>query len=301
MADANFEGDYLVRAVANGGQILALVARSTELVREARRLHGTSPTATAALGRVLTAAALMGATLKDGQTLTLRVVGDGPAGWIVATVRDMRIKGYIREPHIYLPLNAAGKLDVAQAIGKGMLYVTKDLGLREPYNGCVPLVSGEIGKDLAYYFTVSEQTPAAVGLGVLLDPDGEVRAAGGYILQLLPGASEEVVAQLEANVEATGPVSHLFAEGCTPEGVLALLLRGFTPTILARQTFAFVCDCSRERLTKVLLALGREELEALLTEQGEVEAKCGFCNRVYRFSREELQELIELAEPKEKN
>ncbi|MGO0122166.1 Hsp33 family molecular chaperone HslO [Desulfothermobacter acidiphilus] len=296
---ANISGgrDYLVRAVAGQGQILALAARSSELVQNAKSLHGTSFTATAALGRLLTAAALMGAMLKDRQTLTIRVEGDGPAGMMVATVRDGKIKGYIQEPHVYLPLNATGKLDVAQAVGEGKLYVVKDLGLREPYHGCVPLVSGEIGKDLAYYFTVSEQTPAAVGLGVLLDAEGEVRAAGGYIVQLLPGVEEAVASQLEANVAAVGSVSRLLAEGCTPEDLIERLLQGFSPTILARQSFAFACDCSRERLAEVLMLLGREELEALLVEQGQVEARCGFCNQVYRFSREELEELIRRAPP----
>ncbi|MEW5762698.1 MAG: Hsp33 family molecular chaperone HslO [Bacillota bacterium] len=292
---AGYGGDYLVRATAEGGRILALVARSTELVREGQRLHGTSPTATAAFGRVLTAAALMGATLKDRQSLTLRVLGDGPLGGIVATVREMRIKGYVREPFVDLPLNDAGKLDVAGAVGKGTLYVTRDLGLREPYNGSVPLVSGEIGKDLAHYFRYSEQTPAAVALGVLVGPDAGVRAAGGYILQLLPGAGEETAARLEANIGATGPVSRLIDRACTPEDILAMLLDGFSPRVEARQAFRFACDCSRERLREILVALGREELEELLAEQGGAEARCAFCNRVYRFGRDELAELVELA------
>lgn len=295
MPYSDYSGDYLVRATAEEGKVLALVARSTEMVGEASRIHGTSPVATAALGRVLTAAALMGATLKGRQSLTLRVVGDGPAGSIVATVKEMRVKGYIREPHIYLPLNAEGKLDVAAAVGKGMLYVSKDLGLREPYNGSVPLVSGEIGKDLAYYFAASEQTPAAVGLGVLVGRDGEVRAAGGYILQLLPGAGEEVAERLEKNVAATGPVSNLIEQGCSPDDLLRLLLDGLTYTAHERLLFRFACDCSRERLKEVLLAMGRSELEELMAEQGEVEARCGFCTQVYRFNREELAELIELA------
>jgi len=287
--------DYLVRATAEDGRILALVARSTKLVEEARRLHNTSPTATAALGRVLTAAALMGATLKERQSLTLRVVGDGPLGAIVATARDGAVRGYVSEPQVYLPLDAAGKLDVGAAVGKGILYVTKDLGLREPYNGSVPLVSGEIGKDLAYYFTASEQTPSAVALGVLVGPTGAVKAAGGYLLQLLPGADEEMAARLEGNVRATGPVSRLVARAFSPEDILATLLEGFDVQIHERQFFRFACDCSRERLREILLALGPEELEQLLAEQGGAEATCAFCNQVYRFSAEELAELVALS------
>lgn len=288
------KNDYLVRATAAEGKILALVARSTDMVREANRLHGTTPTATAALGRVVTAAALMGATLKEKQSLTLRFKGDGPAGSIVATVKDMRIKGYINEPLIDLPLRSPGKLNVAAAVGKGMLYVTKDLGLREPYNGNVPLVSGEIAEDIAYYFTVSEQIPAAVGLGVLVGP-GDNMSAGGYIIQLLPGGEEDLASQIEANVRAVGSVSHLIAQGCTPENLLDMLLGSFSPVVHARQTFCFACDCSRERLKGVLLALGRKELEEMLTEQGGAEARCGFCTQVYKISREELAELIEVA------
>lgn len=289
-----YSGDYLVRATAEEGRILALVARSTELVEQARRLHDTLPTATAALGRVLTAAALMGATLKQGQSVTLRVLGDGPLGGIVATARGGAVKGYVGEPRVDLPLSADGKLDVGAAVGKGVLCVTKDLGLREPYNGSVPLVSGEIGKDLAYYFATSEQTPSAVALGVLVGPAGEVKAAGGYLMQLLPGADEEMAARLEKNVQATGPVSRLVAAACTPEDTLAMLLDGFTVKLHERRFFRFACDCSRERLREILLALGPEELAKLLAEQGGAEARCGFCNRVYRFGPEELAALLAL-------
>lgn len=287
--------DYLVRATAEDGRILAFVARSTELVEEARRLHNTSPTATAALGRVLTAAALMGASLKERQSLTLRVVGDGPLRAIVATARGGAVRGYVGEPQVDLPLNAAGKLDVGAAVGKGVLYVTKDLGLREPYNGSVPLVSGEIGKDLAYYFAKSEQTPSAVALGVLVGPAGAVKAAGGYLVQLLPGAGDGMAARLEENVQATGPVSRLVSRACTPEDILAALLDGFDVQIHERHFFRFACDCSRERVREILLALGPEELEKLLVEQGGAEATCAFCNQVYRFGEGELAELVALS------
>lgn len=284
--------DYLVRATAGGGQILAIVARTTELVEEARKMHATSPTATAALGRALTGAILMAATLKDGQSLTLHVRGEGPLGGIVAVAVPGKVKGYVGEPETDLPLRSDGKLDVGRAVGKGTLDVVKDLGLKEPYRGSVPLVSGEIGEDLAYYFTVSEQKPSAVGLGVLVEPDGKVRGAGGYLLQLLPGAEEEIAAALEKNIAALGPVSAPFAQGETPEAILNLLLKDFDYKIHERQPVSYACDCSRERLQDILLALGKEELQKLLEEQGGAEARCAFCNRVYRFTKEEVSGLI---------
>lgn len=284
--------DYLVRATAAEGQILALVAKSTDLVEEARNLHQTSPTATAALGRVLTGAALMAATLKEGQSLTVRVLGDGPLGSIIAVARPGVVKGYVAEPRAEVPLKPEGKLDVGRAVGRGTLYVTKDLGLKEPYNGSVPLVSGEIAEDLAYYYTASEQKPSAVGLGVLVEPDGRVRAAGGYLLQLLPGVREEVAERLEGNIKEAGPVSQLVDRGDKPEDILALLLKGFAIKIHERLPLSFACDCSREKLEEILMALGEKELEKLLEEQGQAEARCAFCNRVYRFSREEVAELL---------
>jgi molecular chaperone Hsp33 len=208
--------DYLVRATAEEGQIFALVARTSDLVEEARTLHNTSPVATAALGRVLTGAALMAASLKDGHRLTLRIEGDGPLDSIVATARPGAVKGYVAEPQVDLPLKAKGKLDVGRAVGKGSLYIIKDLGLKEPYVGSVELVSGEIGEDLAYYFTASEQKPSAVGLGVLVEPEGKVKAAGGYLLQLLPGASKELAEALEKKIKEAGAVSRLISLGYTP-------------------------------------------------------------------------------------
>lgn len=284
--------DYLVRATAAEGQILALVARSTGLVEEARNLHQTSPTATAALGRVLTGAALMAATLKEGQSLTVRVLGDGPLGSIIAVARPGVVKGYVAEPQAEVPLKPEGKLDVGRAVGQGVLYLTKDLGLKEPYNGSVPLLSGEIAEDLAYYFTVSEQKPSAVGLGVLVEPDGRVRAAGGYLLQLLPDAREEVAEILEGNIKDVGPVSQLVAKGDRPEEILALLLKGFPFKIHERLPLHFACDCSREKLEEILMALGEKELEKLLEEKGVVEAKCAFCNQTYRFSQEEVARVL---------
>ncbi|MGB9858531.1 MAG: Hsp33 family molecular chaperone HslO [Moorellaceae bacterium] len=287
--------DYLVRATAAEGEILALAARTTDLVQEARNLHRTSPVATAALGRVLTGAALMAATLKDGHSLTLRVEGDGPLGSIVAVARPGAVKGYVAEPQVDLPLKARGKLDVGRAVGKGWLYVIKDLGLKEPYVGSVELVSGEIGEDLAYYFTASEQKPSAVGLGVMVEPDGRVGAAGGYLVQVLPEASQELAEALEKNIKEAGAVSRLISQGATPEDILYLLLKGYSFKIHQRDPLKFTCDCSRERLRNILLALGPEELKQLLAEQGGAEAKCAFCNRTYWFDRGEVAELLELS------
>ncbi|WP_258359370.1 Hsp33 family molecular chaperone HslO [Moorella sulfitireducens (nom. illeg.)] len=284
--------DYLVRATAGEGQILAIATQTTGLVQAAKELHNTSPTATAALGRVLTGAAMMAATLKEGQGITVRILGNGPLGSIVAVARPGEVKGYVMEPGVDLPLKSDGKLDVGGAVGRGTLYVAKDLGLKEPYSGSVPLVSGEIGEDLAYYFTASEQKPSAVGLGVLLEPGGKVGAAGGYLLQLLPGAAEEIAVSLEKNIQAAGPVSSLILQEHTPEDILALLLKGFSLKVHERQPIKYNCGCSRERLKGILLALGPAELQKLLEEQGGAEAKCAFCSRVYRFSGEEVAELL---------
>ncbi|MGI9952388.1 Hsp33 family molecular chaperone HslO [Moorellaceae bacterium AZ2] len=286
--------DYLVRATAGEG-VLALVARTTDLVERARNLHNTSPTATAALGRLLTGAALMSATLKEGQSVTLRITGDGPLGSLVAVARPGRVKGYVGEPQVDLPLKGEGKLDVGRAVGRGTLYVVKDLGLKEPYVGSVELVSGEIGEDLAYYFSSSEQKPSAVGLGVRVEPGGKVGAAGGYLLQLLPGAQEGIAEALENNVREAGAVSRLLAQGLTPEDILRLLLQGLSFKMHEYQPLQFACECSRERLREILLALGEEELERLLAEQGGAEAVCAFCNRVYRFGRDEVEELVKLS------
>ncbi|HBT47042.1 MAG TPA: Hsp33 family molecular chaperone HslO [Peptococcaceae bacterium] len=287
-------GDYLIRATGEGG-VLALVARTTDLVERARQLHRTSPTATAALGRLLTGGALMAATLKEGQSLTLRINGDGPLGSLVVVARPGKIKGYVGEPQVELPLREDGKLDVGRAVGRGTLYVVKDLGLKEPYVGSVELVSGEIGEDLAHYFVSSEQKPSAVGVGVRVEPEGKVGAAGGFLVQLLPGAGEAVAELLENNLREAGPVSSLLAGGLSPEDIAHLLLKGLSFKVYERQPLRWACDCSRERLREVLLALGPQELERILVERGEAEATCAFCSRVYRFDRDEVEELLELS------
>lgn len=287
--------DYVIRATAGDGAIRAFAAATTGLVEEARKRHGTLPTASAALGRVLTAAAMMGITLKGEDTLTLRIVGDGPLGAVVAVAdASGAVRGYVQEPLIHLPSKAARKLDVGSAVGKnGMVYVTKDLGLKEPYTGSVPLVSGEIAEDLSYYFTVSEQIPTAVALGVIIETDNSVRAAGGFMVQLLPGAEEGTVQKLEENIQAMPPVSQLVDEGLSPEEILNKVLKGFEVTVHEKLPLKFYCGCSRERLEKILISLGKEELKSMLREQGQAELTCHFCADRYHFTKEDLERLLE--------
>lgn len=287
--------DYLIRATAGKGSIRALVAATTGLVEEARRRHNAYPTAAAALGRVLTAAALLGATLKDKQTLTIRVIGDGPLDGLIAEAdSEGRLRGYLKNPQVDLPRNQFGKLDVGGAVGSsGFIYVTRDLGLREPYTGSAPLVNGEIGDDVANYLLKSEQTPSAVGLGVLISTEATVKAAGGYLLQLLPGAPGEAAALLEENLKEVPSVSRAIDEGAAPEELLQTLLRGVDYKVGERKDLSFQCRCSPERARGIMLSLGRAELREMLEEDDGAELRCHFCNEVFRFSREELQEMIQ--------
>ncbi|MDA8210610.1 MAG: Hsp33 family molecular chaperone HslO [Clostridia bacterium] len=285
--------NQLIRARAAGGQVRALAITATAMVEEARSRHNTWPTATAALGRSLMAAALLGATLKNGETVTLRIFGDGPLGGIIAQAgADGCVRGYVQEPQTDLPPKAPGKLDVGRAVGQGHLYITKDLGLKEPYTGTSPLVSGEIAEDLTYYFAQSEQTPSVVALGVLVAPSGEVIAAGGYLIQLLPGAEEEVVKQLETNVDAVRQVSDLVGQGLRAERILETVLAGMELQVLESKEVRFDCRCSKERLGGVLVSLGWQEL-AEMAAQGGAELKCHFCEEVYHFNKAELEQLMQ--------
>jgi molecular chaperone Hsp33 len=283
--------DYIIRAQASGGKVRAIAASTTGIVEELRRRHNTTPTATAALGRTVTAALMMGAMMKGEERLTVQVKGGGPIGQIVADANAKgEVRGYVDEPGIDLPLNNRGKLDVAGAVGtEGYLYVTKDLGLKEPYRGSVPIVSGELGEDFTYYFSKSEQTPSAVALGVLVDVDRSVKAAGGLIIQLLPGVEEEDIVEIERQIANMPPITQLIDRGDTMEQIVEQLLD--SPQTLQRMDAKFQCQCSRERVRSALVGLGKQEITDMLEEDGKAEVVCHFCNETYEFSKEDLEQI----------
>lgn len=289
--------DYIVRGTAADGQIRAFAATTKGIVEKAREAHNTSPVITAGLGRLLTAGAMMGTMMKDeGDILTIKVEGDGPVKSMLVTADSQgRVKGYAANPQVLIPANAKGKLDVAGAVGKGFLTVIKDIGLRDPYSGTVDLVSGEIAEDLTYYFASSEQTPSSVGLGVLMSKDNTVRQAGGFIVQAMPGASDETIDKLEKNISEISSVTSMLEEGMTPETMLNKILDGLDPVINDQIETSFYCNCSRERVTKALISVGKKELRAMVNEGKEIEVNCHFCNTNYTFSPEELKKLINRA------
>lgn len=286
--------DYIIRATAAGSQIRAFAAVTTETVETARKDHNTSPVATAALGRLLTGGAMMGVMMKgDKDILTLQVHAGGPLKGLTVTA-DSRgnVKGYVGNPDVCIPANSKGKLDVAGAVGVGFMDVIKDMGLKEPYVGQVALQTSEIAEDLTYYFATSEQVPSAVGLGVLMNKDNTVRQAGGFIVQLMPFAEESVISRLEKNVQKISSVTSLLEEGHTPESLLEAVLEGFEVEINDRVPTQFACNCSKERVEKALISIGRKELNELIQEGKEVELNCHFCNTNYVFSVEELKEIL---------
>ncbi|MCP1312305.1 Hsp33 family molecular chaperone HslO [Paenibacillus tyrfis] len=285
--------DYLIRATAYEGKVRAFAVRTTGIVEELRRRHQTTPTATAALGRTATAALMMGIMLKGEEKLTVQVKGGGPIGQIVADSNAHgEVRGYVDNPAVDLPLNSIGKLDVAGAVGTdGFLYVIKDLGLKEPYRGSIPIVSGELGEDFTYYFAKSEQTPSAVALGVLVDVDYTVKTAGGFIIQLLPGLTDDEISQIEQELAALPPITSLLDRGDRLEDILATLLPG-AEVLERRDDIRFQCKCSRERVEQTLISLGRDELQQILEEDGKAEIVCHFCNEAYRFSREDLEAIL---------
>ncbi len=288
--------DYLVRGVGEDGKFRVFAATTTHLVEEARKRHDTWPVASAALGRSLTAGLLLGANLKGEDLITLRIFGDGPLGAIIVTANAAgEVRGYVQEPHTDLKHAAGGKLPVGAAVGKGVLYVTKDLGLKEPFTGSVELVSGEIGEDIAQYLLVSEQTPSAVALGVLVAPDGGVRASGGLIVQLFPGAEEEVLTLLEKSISQLTPVSTLVARGLTPEEIVAEAVGGLKVHYLERVPLSFKCRCSHERIGDILVAMGQQEIQKILQEQGQAEVRCHFCGRTHIFAAPELEAILKTA------
>ncbi len=290
--------DYMIRATAADGQVRAFAAYTKDIVEKARSIHNTSPVATAALGRTLTAGVMMGSMMKgDRDVLTILIKGDGPIGGITVTADSKGgVKGYVGNPEVLLHANEKGKLDVSGAVGRGFLTVIMDLGLKEPYTGQVELVSGELGEDFTYYFTVSEQTPSSVGLGVLLNKENYVDEAGGFIIQLMPGTSDEVIDTLEKNLTGVDSVTKMLKAGMTPEDILNKLLAGLSPEILGRnENIGFRCNCSSERMAKALISLGKKELESLAEGSEPVELNCQFCGSSYRFTPEEIKEMLEVA------
>ncbi|MBR1690379.1 MAG: Hsp33 family molecular chaperone HslO [Oscillibacter sp.] len=287
--------DQLVRAISRDGMVKAVAVSTRDLTERARQIHRTLPVATAALGRTLAAASMMGNALKEeGSSLTLQIKGGGPLGTILAVSDNQgNVRGRVDDPSVDLPLRPDGKLDVGRAVGQdGMLTVIRDLHMKEPYVGSVGLLGGEIAEDLAAYFVESEQIPSACALGVLVDRDQSVLAAGGYLIQLLPGAGEDVISKVEGGVLAAGPVTELLRQGLTPEELLGRVLSDFELEILERTPVEYRCYCSRERMERALISLGPEELESMIAEQGGAELTCRFCDNVQRFSREELEGLL---------
>ena len=289
--------DYIVRATAADNQIRAFAITSRDLVEKARQIHNTSPVVTAALGRLLSAGAMMGSMMKGEQDLlTLQIRGDGPLGGITVTADSRaQVKGYVNEPAVLIPANAKGKLDVSGAVGKGMLQVIRDLGMKEPYVGQTELQTGEIAEDLTYHFAVSEQIPSSVGLGVLLNRDNTVRQAGGFILQLMPYTEDKVIEQLEKRLAGVCSVTELLDQGLKPEGILKELLGELGLTINDTVPAAFSCNCSKERVEKAIISIGSREIREMIRDGKPIEVKCHFCNQAYTFEIEELKKILSRA------
>ena len=287
-------GDYIVRATAANRQIRAFAATTRELVEYARAAHNTSPVATAALGRLLTAGSMMGIMMKgDKDLLTLQIHASGPLnGMTVTADAKGNVKGYVGNPNVVIHANEKGKLDVAGAVGIGFMNVIKDMGLKEPYLGQTELRTSEIAEDLTYYFATSEQVPSSVGLGVLMEKDNTVKQAGGFILQLMPFTEEEVINRLEENLKRVTSVTGMLEEGKTPEGILETLLEGFDIEINDRVPTQFHCNCSKERVEKALISIGRKEIQEMIDEGKEIEMNCHFCNKNYKFSVEDLKRIL---------
>ena len=287
--------DRIVRAISGDGMVQAAAIYSRNLTERARQIHKTLPVATAALGRTLAGASMMGNALKgQGASLTLQIKGGGPLGTVLAVSdHEGNVRGYVTNPQVELPLRADGKLDVGGAVGhEGTLTVIKDLHMKEPYVGTIDLLGGEIAEDIAGYFVESEQIPTACGLGVLVDCDQSVKSAGGYLIQLLPGATEDTIVKVEGGIMAAGPVSALLEQDPDPEHLLRTVMSDFDLKILETQPVSYKCYCSRERVERALISLGRKELEDMLREQGGCQLSCQFCDAVYDFSKEDLEGLL---------
>lgn len=289
--------DYIVRATAANKQVRAFAATTRELVEHARKIHNTSPVATAALGRLLTGGAMMGSMMKgEKDVLTIQMKGDGPIEGIIVTADSKaNVKGYPGNPNVIIPPNYAGKLDVGAAIGYGNLFVSKDLGLKEPYNSQLPLTTSEVAEDLTYYFAKSEQVPSAVALGVLMEKDNTVKQAGGFIIQLMPFAEESVIEALEQKIAKITSVTAYLEKGYTPEMLLSEVLGDFGVEFLDTIPAKFHCDCSKHKVSKALIGVGKKELQEMIDDKKPIEVNCHFCNTHYIFDTEELKELLEKA------
>ena len=287
------ENDYILRVTALKGMIRAFFITDRDTVESLRKAHNTSPVVTAALGRLATGALMMGVDMKDkGESVTLKIESDGPIkGMTVVADPEGNVKGYPVEPLVIIPANSKGKLDVGGAVGKGSLSVIKDMGLKEPYTGQVPLISGEIAEDLTYYFAASEQIPSSVALGVLMNKENTVRQAGGFMIQLMPGADEDVLSRLDERLASMKSVTACLDEGMGPREIMELLLSDMEPEINEKIPVRFRCGCSRERMEAAIISIGRKDLRSLIDEGEPVEAVCHFCGTKYRFEVEELKKL----------
>lgn len=286
--------DYIVRAIAAGGQIRAFAATTKDTVEKARQLHNTSPIATVALGRLLTGGVMMGVTMKnDSDILTVQIKGNGPIGAMIVTADPKgNVKGFVANPEVMLPLKD-GRLDIAGAVGIGVLSVIKDIGLKEPYVGDTILITSEIADDLTYYYATSEQIPSSVGLGVLMDKDNTVEQAGGFIIQLMPDATEEVIDKLEKRIKEIKSVTHMLENGMTPEKILEYILGGMELEILDTIPTQFYCNCSKERVSKAVMSIGVKDLKEMVDDNKPIEVNCHFCNSHYTFSPQELGQMLE--------
>jgi len=286
--------DYIIRATDANHQVRIFAATTKELVETAREDHQTSPVVTAALGRLLTAGAMMGLMLKgEKDKLTLQIKCDGPISGLTVTADSKAfVKGYVNNPQVMLPPSKAGKLDVGRALGQGVLSVIKDMGLKEPYAGQTHLVSGEIAEDLTYYFTASEQVNSSVALGVLMEKNNTVKQAGGFIIQVMPSAKEEVISKIEDNLKDIHSITSLLEEGYTPEAVIKRVLNGLEIEMLDQVPTRFYCDCSKEKIEKVLISMGDQEIKAMIEDKEPVEVQCHFCNKDYTFQTDELVKLL---------
>jgi hsp33 protein len=286
--------DYIVRASLANDSVRAFAISSTHLVAEARERHRTLPVVTAALGRLLSAGAIMGSMMKgDKDIVTISLKGDGPAGYITVTADSHgHVKGFPGNPNVDIPRKYAGKLDVGAAVGRGLLTVSYDLGLKEPYSGQVEIQTGEVAEDLAYYFTVSEQLPSAVGLGVMVDTDSSVKHAGGFIVQLLPDAPEDVIELLEKKLANLEPVTTMMEQGMTPEEMLLHIFEGVDIEFTERHDVKFYCDCSKEKVKRALAAISDKNLQDIVNDDEDIEVKCYFCNTAYKFSIADIKDIL---------